>query len=583
MRAAPAMTSGINYTFGPFCFDAKGRVLLRGATDLALPPKAAETLLVLLTNAGQVVEKDEFFQSVWTGAVVGEGSLTRTISILRKALGGAAHGNPYIATVSKRGYRFVAAVNRTPTTPEVADDSRVMLAVLPFDNLNAGRTHDYFSDGLTEEMIAQLSRLNPLRLGVIARTSSMMFKGTRKRIGQIGRELRVSFVLEGSVRRNRGRVRIAAQLIQVSDETHVWAENYERSTRDVLRLQCEVAEAIAEEIQIKLTPRVARRLASVPVVPENAYEAYLKGRHFFNQRTEAGMRDSIAHYELAIRHSPEYAPAYAGIADSYVMLACRGMVPAKETFRRARAAARKALDLDRELGDAHGSLAHVRLHDWDWEGLDRDFRRATELNPSLAIVYYWYAEYLMCQGRRNEAVASAETAYRLDPLSPVIRSSMAMILYLARRYAQAEIVLTGALQTSSEHFLPHLRLGLVRVQQSRYDDAVSELKIAIKLAGHSTETLAALGMAYAAQGNTHRAQRIIAQLERLKGKRYVLPYNIAKIYAAARDKKKAFEWLETAYEGGNPDLIELNSEPIFDGLRDDPRFAHLMRRIGWNV
>jgi TolB-like protein/Flp pilus assembly protein TadD len=577
------MTSSVNYSFGPFCFNAKGRVLLRGATDIALEPKAADTLLVLLANAGQVVEKDELFKSVWTGTVVGEGSLTRTISILRKALGSAAHGNPYIATVSKRGYRFVAGVNKTLTNSETADDSRVMLAVLPFDNLNSGRTDDYFSDGLTEEMIAQLSRLNPSRLGVIARSSSMMFKGTHKRLAQIGRELGVSYVLEGSVRRSRGRMRIAAQLIQVSDETHVWAESYERRTGDALRLQCEFAEAIAKEIQIKLTPRVVRRLASVLQVPENAYEAYLKGRHLFNKRTEAGMRGSIAHYELAIRHSPEYAPAYAAMADSYVMLACRGMVPAKETFRRARAAARKALELDHDLGDAHGSLAHVRLHDWDWESLDRDFRMATELNPSFAIVYYWYGEYLMCQGRRDEAIASTETAYRLDPLSPVIQSSMAMILYLARRYGQAETVLTGALQTSSKHFLLHLRLGLVRVQQGRYDDAVSELKLSIKLSGQSTETLAALGMAYAAQGDSDRAHRIVAQLERLRGKRYVLPYNIAKIYAAARDKKKAFEWLETAYEGGNPDLIELNSEPIFDGLRDTPRFAHLMRRIGWNV
>jgi len=577
------MTSTINYTFGPFCFSAKGRVLFRDAADLALPPKAADTLLVLLENAGQVVEKDELFKSVWTGTVVGEGSLTRTISILRRALGKAAHGNPYIATVSKRGYRFVAGVNKTLSNPEAAGDSRVMLAVLPFDNLNSGRTDDYFSDGLTEEMISQLSRLNPPQLGVIARSSSMMFKGAHKRIAQIGRELGVSYVLEGSVRRSRGRMRIAAQLIQTSDETHVWAENYERPTGDVLRLQCHVAEAIAQEIQIKLTPRAARRLACAPEVPENAYEAYLQGRHLFNQRTEAGMRDSIAQYELAIRHSPLYAPAYAGIADSYVMLACRGMVPAKETFRRARSAARRAIELDHDLGDAHGSLAHVRLHDWDWEGLELNFQRATELNPSLAIVHYWYGEYLMCQGRRDEAIASTETAYRLDPLSPVVRSSMAMILYLARRYDQAETILAGALQTSPKHFLPHLRLGLVRVQQRRYDDAVSEIKLAIRLAGHSTETLAALGMAYAAQGDTNRAYGIVAELERLRAKRYVLPYNIAKIYAAACDKKKAFEWLETAYEGGNPDLIELNSEPIFDGIRHAPRFAHLMRRIGWEV
>jgi TolB-like protein len=332
------MTNSVNYTFGPFCFSTKGRVLLRGAADLRLPPKAADALLVLLANAGQVVEKDELFKSVWTGMVVGEGSLTRTISILRKALGRTANGNSYIATVSKRGYRFAAAVDQTLPKSEAADDSRVMLAVLPFENLNKGSAADYFSDGLTEEMISQLSRLNPSRLGITARTSSMMFKGGHKRIAQIGRELGVSYVLEGSVRRSRGRIRIAAQLIQISDETHVWAENYERRAGDILRLQCQVAEAIAQEIQIKLTPRAVRRLASTPEVSEPAYEAFLKARQLFNQRTEVGMRDSIAQYQLALRHSPKYARAYAGIADAHVMLACRGMVPAKETFRRARTA-----------------------------------------------------------------------------------------------------------------------------------------------------------------------------------------------------------------------------------------------------
>lgn len=222
------MSGRSHYQFGPFRFDARGRVLLRGSKDLRLPPKAAETLLVLVTNAGEVVEKDTLLNSVWAGTVVGEGSLTRTISILRKTLGGDAHSNDYIATVSKRGYRFVALIDQAATDRERITDRRAMLAVLPFENLSAGRRYDYFSDGLTEEMIAQLSRLNPERLGIIARTSSMMFKGTRKGIAEIGGELGVHYVLEGSVRRSRGRIRIAAQLIQVSDETHVWAENYER-------------------------------------------------------------------------------------------------------------------------------------------------------------------------------------------------------------------------------------------------------------------------------------------------------------------------------------------------------------------
>ncbi|HZF16853.1 MAG TPA: winged helix-turn-helix domain-containing protein [Steroidobacteraceae bacterium] len=575
------MSSGSRYRFGPFTFDAHGRMLLRGEKDLGLPPKAADTLLALLEKAGSVVDKTTLLDCVWAGRVVGEGSLTRTISILRKALGGDDASRAYIATVSKRGYRFVAPIDEGAGGKPA--DPRVMLAVLPFENLGAGRAHDYFSDGLTEEMIAQLSALNPQRLGVIARTSSMMFKDSKKRTGDIGRDLRVHYLLEGSVRRSRGRVRIAAQLIQVSDETQVWAENYERKAGDVLRLQCEVAEAIAREIQVKFSPRVSRRPDIALEVPVKAYEAFLKGRHLLNQRTETGMQGSIAQFEAALRFCPTYAPAYAGIADANVMLACRGMLPAKETFRRARAAARKALELDVELGDAHGSLAHVRLHDWDWEGLDQDFRRATDLNPSLAIVHYWYAEYLMCQGKPEAAIASAESAYRLDPLSPVIRSSLAMILYLARRYDRAATLVVEALEATPDHFLPHLRLGLIRTQQRQYGDALVHLRKALKLSGQSTETLAALALGHAASGDRRAAQAIVNRLERMKGKRYVLPYNIARIYAAARDRERALAWLETAYEGGNPDLIELNSEPVFDSLRGDRRFAHLMRRIGWAV
>ncbi|HSC06110.1 MAG TPA: winged helix-turn-helix domain-containing protein [Steroidobacteraceae bacterium] len=577
------MSSASHYHFGPFSFDIRGRLLFKGAQDVGLPPKAAETLLVLLASAGEVVEKATLLDTVWAGTVVGEGSLTRTISILRKALGGDTADGTYIATVSKRGYRFVAPLERAAARATQAEDRRVMLAVLPFDDLSPGRPGAYFADGLTEEMIAQLSRLNAERLGVIARTSSMMFKGTRKRIGEIGAELGVHYVLEGSVRRGRGRIRVAAQLIQVSDETHVWADNYERPAGDVLRLQCDVATAIAREIQIKLTPQAARRLSDAQSIPAGAYEACLKGRHFLNQRTEKAMRESIRHFELSLRQCPSYAPAHAGIADAYVMLACRGMVPAKETFQRARAAAQRALEFDSGLGDAHGSLAHVRLHDWDWEGLDQAFRRATALSPSLAIVYYWYAEYLMSQQRRDEALASAELAYRMDPLSPVIRSSLGMIRYLARRNREAAELLVQACETNPEHFLPHMRLGLVRIQQRRYDDAIRLLKTAMRLADRSTETMAALGMAYAASGRKPQAARIVTQLEALRGRRYVLPYNIAKIHAAGRDRAKTLQWLETAYEGGNPDLIELNSEPVFDFLRSEPRFNHLMSRIGFTT
>jgi TolB-like protein/Tfp pilus assembly protein PilF len=569
------------YEFGPFRLDPSGRVLFRGAQAVPLPPKAGDVLVLLLQRAGDVVAKDELLKQVWHDAFVEDGSLTRTISVLRRILGQGRNGQQYIATVSRRGYRFAAQVAQAGPQPPASVPGKLMLAVLPFENLSEDRTQEYFNDGLTEEMITQLSRLNPERLGVIARTSAMKYQGTKKSIKEIGAELGVAYVLEGSVRRALGRVRIAAQLIQVRDETHLWAQTYERSVIDILKLQSEVARAIAREIRVKLTPREERRLAASSAVSPQAYEAYLKGRHLWNRRTEDGMRKSIAHYEQAIRLYPQYAMAYAGVADSYVMLACRGMVPAKDTFRKAKEAARKAIDLDGELGEAHGSLAHVRLHDWDWEGLEADFERAIDLNPAQAIVYYWYGEFLMSRGRPEEAIAVTQKAQQTDPLSPVIGSSLAMILYLARRYDQAAVVLERTREINPDHFLPHLRMGLIRIQQRKYDAAILELKTAVSLADQSTETLAALAMAYAAAGKKKPAQQILAKLQQLAGKRYVLPYNVAKIYAAGGHRDKAFEWLQRAYEGGNPDLIELNSEPIFDGLRGEPRFSDLMRRIGW--
>ena len=569
------------YEFGRFRLDAKGRMLFRGNAPVSLPPKAVDTLLVLVANAGAVVDKAEILKQVWKDAFVEEGSLTRTISLLRKALG--EREQEYIATISKRGYRFVADVRQVSPTSAIEPREQLVLVVLPFESFGGDPAQDYFGDGLTEEMITHLSRLNPGRLRVIARTSAMTYKGMKKSIREIGRQLNVSHVLEGSVRREAGRVRIAAQLIQVSDETHVWAETYDRKFEDILKIQSEVAQAVAREIRVKLTPQEKKRLAAVGEVAPTAYEALLKGRHLWNKRTEEGMRKSINFYQEAIRQNPNYAMAYAGIADSYVMLACRGMVPAKETFRKAKSAARKALDLDSELAEAHGSLAHVRLHDWDWEGLERDFQRAIELNPAEVIVYYWYGEFLMSQGRADEAIAVTRRAYEADPLSAVIGASLGMILYLARQFEEAATVLDRVQEISPEHFLPHMRMGLVRIQQRKYDGAIEELEKAVQLAGQSTETLAALATAYAAAGLRTKAQKIAHDLEVHQKEHYVLPYNFAKIYAGLGDVEKGFTWLETAYDDGSPDLIELNSEPIFDNLRADLRFSNLMGRVGWKV
>jgi len=577
------MAAGGRYEFGHYRLDVRAHLLLRNGRRVVLTPKAVDLLAALVEAQGEPVGKQELLHRVWPDAVVEEGSLTSHISLLRRVLAEGAGGQQFIETLPKRGYRFVGPCAAMAQPAAATGAGRRMLVVLPFENLSGGRKHDYFSEGLTEEMISQLARLSPEQLGVIARTSAMQYKSTTKTAQQIGQELGVSHLLEGSVRRSGERVRITAQLIRVSDATHLWAEGYERSLHDILALQAEVARAIAREIQIKLTIGVQHRLDRVAAIDPEAHEAYLRGRHLWNRRTEEGMRNSIAQYEEAIRRHPDYAMAYAGVADTYVMLACRGMVSAKETFRKARAAARKALELDAELGEAHGSLAHVRLHDWDWEGLDRDFLRAIELHPAQPIVYYWYGEFLMSMGRPEEAIAMTRRAQQADPLSPVIAASLAMILYLARKYDEAVKVLQRAQEIDPSHFLPHLRMGLVRLQQKSHAEAIRELQTAARLANHSTETLAALGTGYAMAGMSGEAHRIVAQLQASQAEHYVLPYNIAKIYAAACDKERTLEWLERAYQEGNPDLIELNSEPVFDGLRGEPMFSELMRRIGFRV
>ncbi len=459
-------------------------------------------------------------------------------------------------------------------------EGRVILVVLPFESLGGGDKYDYFSEGLTEDMITQLARLSPERLGVIARTSAMHYKSTTKTIHQIGQDLGVSHVLEGSVRRAGDRVRIAAQLIRVSDETHLWADTYEGNQHDILTLQIEVAKAIAREIEIKLTPHEQRRLDRATGIDTQAHEAYLKGRHFWSKRTEEGMRKSIEYFQLAIGYQPNFAAAYDGVADAYTMLACRGVSPARETFHKAKMAARKALQIEPDLGEAYASLAHVRLHDWDWVGLEQDFLRAIELNPGHAIAYYWYAEYLMAAGRAEEAITRVRQSQQMDPLNSVLNSSVAMILYLARRYEQAREELRRALEIDPNHFLLHFRLGLVYQQQKLFHDASEEMQKAVTLSGRSTEALTGLAQTYAAADMREAMQQIVDALE--SEKRYVHPYNMARVFGSLGDKEQTFGWLEKAYDEHSPDFVELRTEPTFDSARSDPRFSELLSRVGFN-
>jgi TolB-like protein/DNA-binding SARP family transcriptional activator len=571
------------YEFGPYHLDADGHALFRNGDRVALTPKALDVLITLVTAQGNAVAKDDLLRAVWPTTIVEQGSLTSHISQLRKALG--EQGTlQFIETIPKRGYRFVGPLKSVGRLSNEAIADRLMLVVLPFENLTQGEEkHDYFSDGLTEEMITQLARLSPKQLGVIARTSSMHYKSTTKSVGQIGQELGVSHVLEGSVRRVGARARISAQLIRVSDESHVWAHSYERSLNDVLALQAEVALAIAGEVRIKLTAHEQTRLDvdNNRSIDSQAHELYLRGRHLWYKRTEDGMRSSIEFFEKAIRHDPSYAPAYHGVSDAHTMLACRGIVPAAEAFHKAKTAARQALRIEPELGEGYASLAHVRLHDWDWVGLEEDFIRSFEFNPGHAITHYWYAEYLMAMGRCEEAVARAQHGQQWDPINSALYASVGMILYLAHRYDEALAVLRQGVKIDPTHYVLHLRMGLVYQQKGLPQQAIAAMRRAVTLSESGTEALAGLAQSYASAGYDAAVRRIVSKLSGSE-KRYVSPYNIARIYGSLGEPDRALEWLEKAYEEHNPDLIEVTREPTLQCVHANSKFRELTRRIGWS-
>jgi len=622
------MPARLVYEFGEFRLDAEGRLLFRQGKSVPLTPKAVDVLVVLVEARGSPVAKEDLLQKVWADATVEEGSLTSHISLLRKALGEGSDGQQFIETLPKRGYRFVPPARavadvlfRTPTSPSdgmpistgrlrgriislaligitallvlsyfgakrflatrQSQRGKLLIVILPFQNLTGDPAQEFVSDGLTEEMITRLGELNYEQLGVIARTSAMSYKGTTKSVEQISRELGVNYIMEGSIRSWGQKVRISAQLIAASDQTHLWSQNYERNSGDILALQSDVAQAVAKEIKVKLVPQARTRLSSATTIKPEAYDAYLKGRYFWYKRTEEGMRKGIEYFNQAIQSQPDYAAAYVGLADSYALLALRGIVPAKEAFPKARAAAQKALDLDEALGDAYATMAHVRLHEWDWVGLDQEFKRALELTPGNAMAYSWYSEYLTTMGRSDESIAIVRKAQEIDPVSPVVSTTLPHAYYFARRFDPAMEYLRKSLDLDPHHFMLHLRLGQVYIAKRMNQEAIEEMQKAVSDSGRSTETLTGLAQAYAAAGMTGPMQQVIDELNRGADTHYVSAYNIAKIYASLGEKTQTFTWLDKAYDEHNPDLIEFKREPCLDGMHSDPRFAGLLRRMNF--
>ncbi len=639
----PSLISSL-YEFGEFRLDAQNRTLRRGVEPIPLTPKAFEVLLLLIQHSGQVVTKDELMKAVWADSFVEESNLTQTVFMLRKSLGESLDQR-YILTLQGRGYRFAAEVKEVPQngrlkdkareTPSIslntstlnaqplsvesplrskrswlliagavtvalvailgiyvrwsgsraqakAPGARVMLAVLPFQNLTGDSTQDYFSDGLTEEMITQIGNLNPQRLGVIARTSVMRYKNSATPLDQVGHDLGVQYVIEGSVRRDADKVRVTAQLIQTKDQTHIWARQYDRELKGLLTLQSEIAQEIADEIQLTLSDRKSGPTQNA-LSPQNyeAYDLYLKGQYFFNKRTVAGLQEAIRYFQQATVKDPNFARAYAGLADSCALMPGYSGLPPNQFMNPARAAAMKALALDERLPEAHTALALiVQNYDWDWETSEKEFRRAIELNPNYATAHQWYAEHLMWRGRFDEALQESERARQLDPLSLIIAADNGAIWYFSRRYDRAIEKWHSVLEMEPD--FP--RAGLIAVAYA--EKGMSAEALAVIEKRRPTDSAppwwywSLKAYIYARTGQRAQAHHALDELLQLNRRSPIDSRILAWNYAALGDKEQALAFLEKAYVQHSTELITLKVNPAYDSLRGDPRFQDLLRRVG---
>lgn len=615
------------YEFGPLRLNPAERLLERDGQPISLTPKVFDTLRVLVEHAGYLVEKDDLMRLVWPDATVEEANLAQNISVLRKTLGTAPDGREYIETVPKHGYRFIAKVREVARNADTPMESpaegagapvalpparkspwwipalavvvvplvigagvwyrvrakndlaerRVMLAVLPFENLSGNPDQEYFSNGLTEEMITQLGRLEPDRLGVIARTSAMQYKNGRKDTRQIADELGVDYILEGSVRREGDRVRVTAQLIQARDRSHLWAEDYDRDLRDILALQSEVAGAIAQQIRVKLTPQQHARLGQAAPVNAEAYENYLKGRFFWNKRTVEGHQRAIEFFERALALDPNYEPAYAGLADAYALLGSwpNAVLPRRDAMTRAREAAQKALAFDESLADAHASLGFVKMHyDWDFSGAEHEFLRAIALNPGYATAHHWYAYDLVALGRLEEAVAEIRRAQKADPLSVIISRDVGELLLFAGHDDDAIAQSRKTLEMDPNFSDANWVRAWAYHHQGKEKEFLEDLR---KASSEDPST----GLYYAWSGNVQEARRAVAVFQREDAtKRFGSSRFFVGIYAQLGDTDAAFAWLEKTFDERDGSLIVTRVAPELERIRSDPRFEQLARRVG---
>ena len=581
------------YGFDSYRLDDVERVLLRDGQPITLPPKDLETLLVLVERAGHIVEKEGLLEKVWPGVFVEEGNLARHIFNLRQVLGDTADGRKYIETIPRRGYRFVAAVHEdgepvvphlaTPRasdqtrttirlglkkglwwtallvalavttvlvsrhfwTPRNPSPQRAMLAVLPFVNLSGDAREDYFADGLTEEMIAQLGQLQPAQLGVIARTSTVRYKDTKETAAQIARELGVGYLLEGSVRRGRDRVRVTAQLIQAAEQTHLWAETYEQPLTDVLSIQREIAEKITHSLSIQLLP-AATSVSAISHTNLESHDKYLLGLHALGQGTRDSENKAIQYFQEGIAKDPKDARLYAALAEAYTAMNTYYSSPT-EVMPRAKEAALRALELNPNLASARVKLGDVHLlFDWDWPAAEKEYRRALDLNPNLPEAQLGYATYLATLGRFDEAISRVQQAYLFDPLALESRNEALWIYYFSGRMPETVEQAQKTIELEPAAGLPYAMLALANANMGRRPETLRAAESAIRFADSPTViTSTASALAHVGEGG--QARQLLGKALEMARERYVCRFIVAAAYTELGENEKAFESLGQAF------------------------------------
>ena len=453
------------------------------------------------------------------------------------------------------------------------------IAVLPFLNMSADPENEYFSDGMTEEIVHALSAVGSLR--VASRTSSFAFKGATQNIRTIGEKLQVRTVLEGSVRRADTKLRVTAQLINAADGFHLWSATYEREMKDVFAIQDEIARAIVTALKLKLKDEPSLALVEPRTANVEAYALYLKARYFWRRKSASGLKKGIEYFQQAIAVDPGYSLAYAGLADSYIALGYYGYVPPKDVFPPAKAAADAAIRIDDGLAEAHTARACVSLlYDWDWLGAERGFQRAIELKQGYPTAHFWYACYLWAVGRTEDSCEEASRAQELAPLSLVGHANLGWALYFGRKFDAAIAQCQKSLELDPRYLFTYTVLGQAYVAASRYDEAIGALQSAVSFSGGLSFTTATLGYAYARAGKRREAKKVLQTLKQRSGAEYVPPFCVALVYAGLGDRDQAFACLDRAYEERSHWLAYLKTWPLVDDLRADARFTALLGRVG---